>query len=108
MKIVLAAVFSMIALSNSALPVAHAMHHDHGGLSATAGMHEDGSDGHSDSGPMGIEDCGTLPGHCSYAAVMLEAETVAALYPTDMATVTLDDRSKAKHRPETELRPPRV
>jgi len=108
MKFVLAAVFSIIALSISALPVAHAMHHDHGGLSATAGMHEDGSDSHSDTGTMGGEDCGALPGHCSYAAVMLEAETVAALYASDMSTLFLDDLLQDKHRPETELRPPRV
>lgn len=108
MKIVLGTVFCIIALAFSALPVAHGMHHDHGGLTATAAMHESGSGDHSDTGPMGLEDCGTLPGHCSYAAVMLAAETVAALYATDMSTVLLDDLLQAKHRPEMELPPPKV
>ena len=113
MRILIVAVFSIIAVTFSALPVAHGVHHDHGGLSVTAAMHESGSDGHHDAGSMGGgsmggEDYGALPGHCSYAAVMLEAETVAALYPTDISTVSLDDRLKPKHRPEAELRPPRV
>lgn len=111
MKRLIGTIICIFAIGIAVLSAAQGMSHDHGAKpmamagSGHGGMHD--AD-HQGSDNPGTGHCEMLPGHCSVIAPDFGLTGAAVSYsPTDGIGL-VNDRRKAKHRPETELRPPRV
>ncbi len=110
MKKLIGAVLCILALSVAVLPAAYGMEHVHDGakLTKSPSLDEGRIGAHSNHDPAALNHCEIVPGHCSVIATPGTANVHATHYVSSSPVFLLDDEAKPKHRPETELRPPRV